>query len=65
MEICNFYFLFCCGGLEVIESHKPIGRGTVSRFGFVGIDVVFLEEVCHGEGRSHRFKIPQSKSTPC
>ena len=27
--------------------HRPIGSGTIRRFGLVGVGVTLLEEVCH------------------
>jgi hypothetical protein len=36
-----------CGGLKGNGPHRPIGNGNFKRCGFVGVGVVFVEEVCH------------------
>ena len=35
----------------LLAPHKLIGRGMIRRFGFAGVNMVLLEEVCQGEGR--------------
>ena len=45
--ICLEVHLF---GGNVIGSHSLIGSGTIRRYGFVGVGVVLLEEVCHCGG---------------
>ena len=34
-----------CGGLNKNGPHRPIGSGTIRRYGFVGVGVALLEEV--------------------
>ena len=40
-----------CGGFNVIGSHKLIQKGTIRKYGFVGIGMTSLEEVCNSGGR--------------
>lgn len=37
-----------CGCLNVIDPHTLIGTGTVRRYEFVGVGMVFVEEMCQG-----------------
>ena len=42
--------LFCCiivVVLNVTGPHNLIGSGTIRRYGFVGVGVTLLEEMCH------------------
>jgi hypothetical protein len=43
----------CCGGLCKNGLLRPIGSGTISRYGLAGVGVASLEDVCHC-GRSLR-----------
>ena len=36
-----------CGNLNMIDLNKLIRYDTIRRCGFVGMNVAFLEEVCH------------------
>ena len=38
------------GNWNIIGPHHHIRGGTNSRYGFVGVGVALLEEVCHCEG---------------
>ena len=40
-----------CGSLNVIDPHNLIGTDTVRRCGFVGVGMVFVEEMCQGGNR--------------
>jgi hypothetical protein len=46
------------GGLNRFGLHRlmclnpwPIGSGTIRKYGLVGVEMDFLEEVCHSIGR--------------
>lgn len=37
-----------CGSLNIIDPHTLIGTDTVRRYGFVGVGMVFVEEMYQG-----------------